>query len=144
MILLMMGYPVFFRQERLGQYGKPFTITKFRTMTEAVDEKGQLLPDEQRLTCLGKCLRMLSLDELPQLFNILIGEMSFIDVPRRSASAVTTMDTRLLVIRRNQFLQLLKQLSMKAQDFPHRTARRWTSCWRACCLFFLIHRLIRA
>ncbi len=72
------GAPVFFTQERIGRYGSAFRIIKFRTMTNARDASGQLLPDEQRLTPLGRFLRNTSLDELPELWNILRGEMSFV------------------------------------------------------------------
>ena len=72
------GSTVFFRQERPGQNGRLFTIFKFRTMTDARDIQGNLLPDAQRLTRFGKLLRATSLDELPELFNILRGEMSLV------------------------------------------------------------------
>ncbi|MBQ7517332.1 MAG: sugar transferase [Bacteroidales bacterium] len=73
-----LGAPVFFKQKRTGRYGRPFTILKFRTMTDARDERGNLLPDEQRVTALGRFLRSTSLDELPELWNILRGDMSVI------------------------------------------------------------------
>ena len=72
------GSPVFFRQKRLGKDREPFTIYKFRTMSDSRDKLGQLLPDDQRLTRLGKFLRRTSLDELPELFNVLRGDMSLI------------------------------------------------------------------
>lgn len=72
------GRPVLFRQQRPGFKGRPFHIYKFRTMTNAVDGRGQLLPDSARLTPLGRFLRSSSLDELPELFNILRGEMSLV------------------------------------------------------------------
>jgi len=72
------GKPVLFRQLRPGYKGKPFLVYKFRTMTNKCDEQGKLLPDDQRLTQLGKFLRSTSLDEIPQIFNILKGEMSFV------------------------------------------------------------------
>ena len=75
-ILITMGPPIFFRQPRLGYKGKPFVIYKFRTMTDERDKEGNLLPDEQRLTRLGKFLRTTTLDEAPELFNVLKGEMS--------------------------------------------------------------------
>lgn len=75
---LNMGWPVFFTQERIGKDEKVFTILKFRTMNNKKDEKGNLLPDVQRLTGVGKFLRSTSLDELPELFNILKGDISFI------------------------------------------------------------------
>lgn len=78
LIRTKLGSPVFFMQERPGKEGKIFKIYKFRTMNDARDEKGELLPDEARLTQLGKWIRKSSLDELPQLFNVLKGEMSFV------------------------------------------------------------------
>lgn len=77
-IRLAMGSPIFFRQPRLGYQGRPFIIYKFRTMTDEADERGYLLPDEQRLTRVGKFLRSTTLDELPELVNVLRGEMSLI------------------------------------------------------------------
>ena len=75
---LLLGSPVFVRQLRPGLHGRPFTLLKFRTMTEARDPAGNLLPDEQRLTRLGCFLRRTSLDELPELINVLKGEMSLV------------------------------------------------------------------
>jgi lipopolysaccharide/colanic/teichoic acid biosynthesis glycosyltransferase len=77
-IWITMGRPILFRQPRIGYRGRVFTIYKFRTMTEERDENGNLLPDEQRLTPLGRFLRSLTLDELPELFNVLKGEMSLV------------------------------------------------------------------
>jgi len=77
-IRLTMGKPIFFRQIRPGFHGKPFTIYKFRTMLNAYGKNGNLLPDKERLTRFGKFLRSTSLDELPELFNILKGEMSIV------------------------------------------------------------------
>jgi sugar transferase EpsL len=73
-----LGTPILFRQQRPGYKGRPFTILKFRTMTTATDSTGKQLPDDSRLTRLGRFLRSLSLDELPELVNILRGDMSFI------------------------------------------------------------------
>ena len=78
LIFLWDGYPVLFKQKRPGKDEKIFTIYKFRTMTNAKDEKGELLPDQERLNGVGKLVRSLSLDELPQLFNVLKGDMSFV------------------------------------------------------------------
>jgi len=77
-IRLKLGSPILFTQERPGKDGKIFKIYKFRTMTNEKDENGNLLPDEKRLKGVGKAIRSLSLDELPQLFNVLKGDMSFI------------------------------------------------------------------
>jgi lipopolysaccharide/colanic/teichoic acid biosynthesis glycosyltransferase len=73
-----MGRPVFFRQRRPGLRGEPFDIVKMRTMTDARDAAGNLLPDAERLTLLGQWMRRLSIDELPQLWNVLQGSMSVI------------------------------------------------------------------
>ena len=72
------GAGAFFTQERPGQYGKIFKVIKFKTMTDERDENGDLLPDEKRLTKIGKFIRSTSVDELPQLFNVLKGDMSLI------------------------------------------------------------------
>jgi len=73
-----LGTPVLFTQKRPGLEGKPFNIIKFRTMTDAKDKQGNLLPDDKRLTSFGKMLRNTSLDELPELINVLKGDMSLI------------------------------------------------------------------
>ena len=77
-VRLKLGGPALFRQPRPGLDGKLFTCLKFRTMSDDRDAKGALLPDEQRLGRFGKALRSTSLDELPQLFNILTGDMSLV------------------------------------------------------------------
>lgn len=76
LVRFTLGSPVLFKQVRPGLHGRPFTMYKFRTMTDARDEHGNLLPDERRLTKLGWFLRSTSLDELPELFNVLKGDMS--------------------------------------------------------------------
>ncbi len=78
LIRLRMGSPVVFRQQRGGLGNRPFTFYKFRTMTDARDARGELLPDHLRLTPFGRWLRDSSLDELPQLWNVLKGDMSLI------------------------------------------------------------------
>ena len=78
LVRIKLGAPVIFRQARGGLYGREFMILKFRTMTDKRDGEGNLLPDSERLTRFGRFLRRTSLDELPQLVNILRGEMSFV------------------------------------------------------------------
>lgn len=73
-----MGAPVFFRQQRPGRHGKPFGMVKFRTMRDARDAAGKPLPDAERLTRVGQLLRSTSLDELPELWNVLKGDMSLV------------------------------------------------------------------
>ena len=77
-IYFKLGSPIIFKQARPGLNKKVFYVYKFRTMTDARNEKGDLLPDEKRLTSFGRLLRKLSLDELPQLWNVLKGDMSFV------------------------------------------------------------------
>lgn len=78
LIRLRMGSPVLFTQRRPGLHGEPFTLYKFRTMREAVDAEGRPLADVERLTALGRTLRSTSVDELPELWNVLRGDMSLV------------------------------------------------------------------
>ncbi len=78
LVRVKLGSPVLFRQERPGRYGRIFRLMKFRTMTDARDADGMLLPDADRLTPFGRKLRATSLDELPELFNVLRGDMSLV------------------------------------------------------------------
>ena len=78
LVAINLGNPIIFKQKRPGKDEKIFTLYKFRTMTDEKDEKGKLLPDSQRLTKFGKFLRSTSLDELPELINILKGDMSIV------------------------------------------------------------------
>jgi len=78
LILIFMGRPIFFRQKRLGYEEKPFVLYKFRTMRIAYDSAGQLLPDEKRLTQLGKIIRRSGLDEIVGFINVLKGDMSLV------------------------------------------------------------------
>ncbi len=78
LVRFKLGTPVLFRQPRPGLHGQPFTLIKFRTMTDTQDAEGNLLPDGQRLTTLGRFLRSTSLDELPELWNVQRGDMSLV------------------------------------------------------------------
>jgi sugar transferase EpsL len=78
LVRLRLGSPLLFRQQRPGLHGRPFTLLKFRTMSDARDDRGILLQDAQRLTRFGEFLRRTSLDELPELVNVLKGEMSLV------------------------------------------------------------------
>jgi sugar transferase EpsL len=78
LVFAAMGSPVLFKQVRPGYKGRPFTIYKFRTMREQTDKTGEQLTDEERLTGMGRFLRRFSLDELPQLFNVVKGDLSFV------------------------------------------------------------------
>lgn len=78
LILIKLGGPIFFTQIRPGIHGEPFTIIKFRSMTNEKDKEGKLLPNEKRVTPFGQALRSTSLDELPELINVLKGDMSLV------------------------------------------------------------------
>lgn len=77
-VRVTLGTPIFFRQQRPGLHGKPFTLIKFRSMTSDRDPAGNLLPDRDRLTRFGRLLRKSSIDELPELWNVLKGDMSLV------------------------------------------------------------------
>lgn len=100
-VRLVLGGPALFRDERAGLDGRPFLLVKFRSMTSATDSAGELLPDADRLGAFGKFLRRTSLDELPQLFNVLAGQMSMVGprpLPMRYVSRYDARQaTRLLV-----------------------------------------------
>ena len=97
LVRIKLGSPVIFKQKRPGLNEKIFTLYKFRTMTDARDEHGNLLPDEIRLTKFGELLRSTSLDELPELFNILKGDMSI--VGKRKMKKPYYQSTTLIIIR---------------------------------------------
>lgn len=84
LVRVKLGSPVIFKQERPGLNGKIFTLYKFRTMTDERDSEGNLLPDEVRLTKFGKLLRSTSLDELPELLNILFGDSGIIGTTKKN------------------------------------------------------------
>ena len=100
LVRAMVGSPILFKQDRPGFQGRPFTILKFRTMTNARNSAGRLLPDAERLTPFGRFLRSTSLDELPELFNVLRGDMSLVGprpllmeyLPRYSAEQMRRHD----------------------------------------------------
>jgi lipopolysaccharide/colanic/teichoic acid biosynthesis glycosyltransferase len=102
LIAIRMGRPVLFRQVRPGRHGQPFELLKFRTMNEARDPEGRLLDDKDRLTKLGSWLRSTSCDELPELINVIRGEMSLVGprpwlmsyLPRYTAEQARRMDVR--------------------------------------------------
>lgn len=95
LVRVKLGSPVLFTQDRPGKDEKIFKLYKFRTMTDARDENGNLLPDDVRLTKFGKLLRSTSLDELPEVFNILKGDMSIIGpAPCWSSTYLCTMRSR--------------------------------------------------
>ena len=102
LIRFKLGSPILFRQVRPGKDGKPFKMIKFRSMLDAVDSDGNVLPDEQRLTRFGKILRSTSLDELPGLWNVVIGDMSLVGprpllmeyLPRYSAEQYRRHDVK--------------------------------------------------
>jgi sugar transferase EpsL len=100
-VRLVLGKPAVFRDERAGLGGRPFRLVKFRSMTEATGPDGNLMPDAERLGAFGKFLRRTSLDELPQLFNVLAGDMSMVGprpLPLRYTARYTPRQaTRLLV-----------------------------------------------
>ncbi|PGT96263.1 MULTISPECIES: sugar transferase [Bacillus] len=78
LVRLKLGSPVLFKQQRPGLHGKPFNLYKFRTMLDEKDSNGELLPDQDRLTTFGANLRKYSLDELPQLINVVMGDLSLV------------------------------------------------------------------
>src|SRR5581483_7255192 len=96
-LLLRQGRPVFFVQERAGLDGRPFKLRKFRTMADRRGADGLLLPDSERVTPLGRWLRATSLDELPELFNVLVGDMALVGprpLPVRYLSRYTKSEAR--------------------------------------------------
>jgi lipopolysaccharide/colanic/teichoic acid biosynthesis glycosyltransferase len=102
LVRLRLGSPVLFVQDRPGLRAKPFRMVKFRTMTDARGPDGELLPDEQRLTAFGRFLRATSLDEFPEMWNVLIGDMSVVGprpllmryVPRYSLFQARRMEVK--------------------------------------------------
>jgi lipopolysaccharide/colanic/teichoic acid biosynthesis glycosyltransferase len=101
-VRLVLGKPALFRDERAGLNGRPFRLAKFRSMTEATGPDGRLLPDGERLGAFGRFLRRTSLDELPQLFNVLAGDMSMVGprpLPMRYTLRYTPRQAMRLLVR---------------------------------------------
>jgi lipopolysaccharide/colanic/teichoic acid biosynthesis glycosyltransferase len=98
-VALDVGLPVMFWQQRPGRYGKPFKVYKFRTMRKSHDAAGNRIPDEERLSVIGKVLRKFRLDELPQLYNIAAGQMSFVGPRPLLASEQVNVNSARLVVR---------------------------------------------
>lgn len=110
LVRLKLGAPVIFKQERLGQNGQPFTNYKFRTMHEACGSDGKPLPDDERSTAFGDVLRKFKLDEMPQVFNILKGDMSIVGPRPRAYPPIHPED----VIKRTEILNVKPGLSSPA------------------------------
>jgi lipopolysaccharide/colanic/teichoic acid biosynthesis glycosyltransferase len=101
-VAIGLGRPILFRQERTGKNGKPFVMLKFRSMSDAKDSNGQLLPDDFRLTRIGTFLRKSSLDEIPEVINILSGHMSIVGprpLPVQYLSRYSESQSRRLLVR---------------------------------------------
>jgi sugar transferase EpsL len=101
-VFASLGRPVLFTQQRAGLRGRPFLLRKFRTMSDARDRRGELLPDADRLTVLGRFLRRSSLDELPELFHVLTGDMSLVGprpLPVRYVPRYTPEQARRLEVK---------------------------------------------
>lgn len=116
LVRIKLGSPVIFKQERPGYHNEIFTLYKFRSMTDAVDENGDLLPDKERLPRFGQMLRSTSLDELPEFFNILFGHMSFVG-PRPLLKTI------------HRFLQCKTETTCRCKT---RTDRTCTGEWEKC------------
>ena len=101
-VAIGLGRPILFRQERTGKDGKPFVMIKFRSMSDAKDSNGQLLPDDFRLTRIGTFLRKSSLDEIPEVINILSGHMSIVGprpLPVQYLSRYSESQSRRMLVR---------------------------------------------
>lgn len=135
-VLLTMGWPVLYSDQRAGLRGRPFAMKKFRTMTNACGPDGRLLADERRLTPLGRVLRQCSLDELPELFHVLTGEMSLVGprpLPVRYLTRYTPEQARRLEVkpgvtglaqaRGRNSLSWPRKFALDVWYVDHRTAR---------------------
>jgi lipopolysaccharide/colanic/teichoic acid biosynthesis glycosyltransferase len=135
-VRLSMGSPVLFRQPRPGRHGRPFTLVKFRTMKDATDTSGRPLPDDQRITRTGRLLRRTSLDEIPELWNILRGDMSLVgprpllleylplyDADQRRRHEVRPGLTGLAQVRGRRHLDMDARLALDVWYVDHRSVR---------------------
>lgn len=149
LVRVKLGAPIFYKQTRSGKGMQPFDLIKFRTMTDARDELGQLLPDEERLTEFGHKLRSTSLDELPELFNILKGDMSVIGprpLPPNYDSFYSEREKKRFLVRSglvspesvdtNPFISWDKQLEYDASYVEHLSFKE------DCRVFFLTFRML--
>ncbi len=138
-VFVTVGRPILYAEERAGTRGTPFVLRKFRTMTGGLDATGQLLPDERRLTRLGRFLRSTSLDELPELLHVLRGEMSLVGprplpvryVPRYTREQARRLDvppgiTGLAQIRGRNALSWDERFALDLQYVEARSA--WLDC----------------
>jgi lipopolysaccharide/colanic/teichoic acid biosynthesis glycosyltransferase len=135
-VRVSMGTPVLFRQVRPGRDGRPFTLVKFRTMRDASDASGRRLPDDERITRLGRLLRRTSLDELPELWNIVRGDMSLVgprpllmeylplyDAQQRRRHEVRPGLTGLAQVRGRRRLDMDARLALDVWYVDHRSMR---------------------
>jgi lipopolysaccharide/colanic/teichoic acid biosynthesis glycosyltransferase len=134
LVRIKLGTPVLFHQQRPGLRGNPFNIYKFRTMIDARDPDGNLLPDVERLPSFGRLLRSTSLDELPELYNVLKGDMSLVG-PRPLLMRITwsAIAASRCVVMKCDPESLVGLRSTDAIPFPGKTSLLWTfGTWIIC------------